>query len=831
MASPPDDDVPLDEALAAARPTEAPGLLLAKSSVAAQLFGAAAPGFGRFRVLERLGGGGMGVVYSAYDPQLDRGVALKTVHVPRQSQELALREAKALAKLSHPNVVSVFDVGIEQGHVYIVMELVRGKTLRAWVSDQPALAVVDAYRQAALALAAAHDGGLVHRDFKPDNAIVGVDGRVRVVDFGLAIESEVAGGVAGTPMYMAPEQAAGAPATPAADQYSFGVSLAEALPEPRPAWIEAILARARAEEPAKRFPSMHEVVRALGRDPARRRRLVAAGVAVALVGATVVSFAIGRSASSPVEPCGGGAEEIASAWAPEAQHAQLARIAALSSYGRDLAAQLEGRLATHREQWIANLRGACLAHRRGEQSDALLDRRIACLDRGRAALAAVGELTRTATVDTLPELAQAASELPVPDACADVAALVDDVEPPMPAIAPQVAGLRRELARARIQIAAGHFAEARAIGDGAAAAARILRYEPVVAEAQLVSGHALVQLGDQTGAITTLGDATTRGLANGLDAIGIEAWARRAYIEGTSDAGTSALAGVELIDALASRSRSAFAHALLANNIGTVQLARSDPSAARKAFEEALRYARTVQGPGAVELVNVRTNMALVVDDPAERDRLFADARAELARLLGPDHPETLLAEWNRAMKTMTSVHEARAYLTSVCTRDLLHPSLGPRTAVCWVELAELGQAEGDLGAARTAIERAIVLGAATNDETPETSGYALLWRGDAAGAIRVFERGLVAMPEERGELWFRTYTRAKLQLGLARALITVPDPVEARSVITAALDAFTRIAREQHAAAIDRKLAAAQQLNDSLTSRARATSTGTTTP
>src|SRR5262245_5620971 len=165
-------------------------MLLAQSRIAAALFGTTAPGFGRFRVLERLGGGGMGVVYAAYDPQLDRGVALKTVHVPKQSQELAVREAKALAKLSHPNVVSVFDVGVEQGHVYIVMELVRGATLREWIKERAVSDVIDAYRQAAQGLAAAHDGGLVHRDFKPDNAIVGGDGRVRVVDFGLAIEQE-----------------------------------------------------------------------------------------------------------------------------------------------------------------------------------------------------------------------------------------------------------------------------------------------------------------------------------------------------------------------------------------------------------------------------------------------------------------------------------------------------------------------------------------------------------------------------------------------------------------------------------------------------------------
>jgi serine/threonine protein kinase len=228
------DDAQLIAALADARPIDSPALMLARARVGGALFGAAV-GLGRFRVLDRLGGGGMGVVYAAYDPQLDRGVALKTLHVPRVGRELALSEAKALARLAHPNIVPVFDVGIEGEHVYIVMELVRGKTLREWVKGKSQREILDVYRQAGHALAAAHGAGLVHRDFKPDNAIVGTDGRVRVIDFGLACEAATDATTvatrqaAGTPRYMAPEQAAGAPVTAAADQYSFGVSLDEAL--------------------------------------------------------------------------------------------------------------------------------------------------------------------------------------------------------------------------------------------------------------------------------------------------------------------------------------------------------------------------------------------------------------------------------------------------------------------------------------------------------------------------------------------------------------------------------------------------------------------------
>src|SRR5215510_14448118 len=205
-------DHPIDDAFAGARPGDPAGMALARARVAGALFGTTAA-LGRFHVLEQLGRGGMGVVYAAYDPELDRRVALKMVNVPSGGRDIAVAEAKALARLSHPNVVPVFDVGVVEDHVYIVMELVRGSTLREWVKDKRPRDILGAYRQAGEALAAAHASGLVHRDFKPDNAIMGSDGRVRVVDFGLACEATTEDGasparVGGTPRYMAPEQAA-----------------------------------------------------------------------------------------------------------------------------------------------------------------------------------------------------------------------------------------------------------------------------------------------------------------------------------------------------------------------------------------------------------------------------------------------------------------------------------------------------------------------------------------------------------------------------------------------------------------------------------------------
>ncbi len=270
---------------------------------------------GRYEVRDKLGAGACGAVYAAYDPKLDRTVAIKVVlprsHGPATSveQERLLREAHALAKLRHPNVVEVFDVGVEphakRPSVYVVMELVQGRTLAEWIEqDRPSPdAVVDAYRQAARGLAAAHEAGVVHRDFKPANAMVTVGGRVKVLDFGLARDELYAGTTAptpeldvsqsgdhvvsgsltrtgvvmGTPRYMAPEQHVAEVATPASDQYALCVSLWESLvgrPPFEGADIRELAAAKFAGSPA-RHPALPRrvydvLVRGLSREPERR---------------------------------------------------------------------------------------------------------------------------------------------------------------------------------------------------------------------------------------------------------------------------------------------------------------------------------------------------------------------------------------------------------------------------------------------------------------------------------------------------------------------------------------------------------------------------------
>ena len=214
-----------------------------------------ATAIGRFLLLRKLGEGGMGEVFSGYDEQLDRKVAIKLLHAayaPEETQKRMLREAQALARLSHPNVVAIHEVGQLDDNVFVVMEHIDGMTLRQWQDESPRSVseILDAYAQAGRGLVAVHAAGMVHRDFKPHNAMIDREKRVRILDFGLAhargaVASDDAGkprvsnalasqltaegAISGTPAYMSPEQFAGDVIDARSDQFSFCVALYEAL--------------------------------------------------------------------------------------------------------------------------------------------------------------------------------------------------------------------------------------------------------------------------------------------------------------------------------------------------------------------------------------------------------------------------------------------------------------------------------------------------------------------------------------------------------------------------------------------------------------------------
>ncbi len=317
------------------------------------------PKVGRYEILAPIGAGGMGVVYAAHDPQLERKVALKMLRPsglpgvsPQQLRARILREGRAMARLSHPNVLAVHDVGEFQDHVFVAMELAEGGTVASWLRERPRSwrEVLDVFLAAGRGLAAAHAQGLVHRDFKPENILFGGDGRVRVTDFGVAQLTAVpgselltagtpeAGGptlsltssaLVGSPAYMAPEQMRGEHADVRADIFSFCVSLYEALYGERPfagetvadlqravsesefrrppggtrvpAWIRRALLRGLRAEPEERPQTMEALLASLSRPRRRWAPLFLAGMGLLAAALGLVWYFVwpGRTQPAP----------------------------------------------------------------------------------------------------------------------------------------------------------------------------------------------------------------------------------------------------------------------------------------------------------------------------------------------------------------------------------------------------------------------------------------------------------------------------------------------------------------------------------------------------
>lgn len=489
------------------------------------LFGEAKrPSLQRYALLEKLGEGAYGAVYSAWDPRLDRKVAVKVLH--GGATEALEREARALAKLSHPNVVGVHDVGESGDTLFLAMEFVDGLPLSSMDTKKSGWRkVVATYRQAAAGLAAAHDAGVVHRDFKPANALLGRDGRVRVLDFGLARAGIALGAddgpmvqtrAGGTPRYMAPEQHRGDPVDARTDQYCFCAALWEALyaepaftgetiadlleakarapSEPSaskaPTRVARILQRGMAPAPEDRFGSMRELDAALGRTLQRRTQ------ALAGVGLTAVALVTGIGLGRTDRPC-------SDSDTPPARWTRPTRTALADAFARTGVphAEATGRTTTDvldrwTGRWGEARRDACMQHERGLQSAEGLDLRSRCLDAQRERFDALLDVLLDADATVVDGALKAASGLPSPGACSDVEALRDR-HPIPPDQRESVEVARATLARGRAELEAGHFTQAAELAtpvhDRCLGAE--LEHPPVCVEARLILGDAVASLG------------------------------------------------------------------------------------------------------------------------------------------------------------------------------------------------------------------------------------------------------------------------------------------------------------------------------------------------
>ena len=548
---------------------------------------------GRYVVLEELGSGGMGVVYAAYDPELHRKIALKLLRSGKSDESARLvREGQAMAQLAHPNVITIYEVGSVGENVFIAMELVEGKTARTWQREARRhwRDVVQVFVQAARGLAAAHCAGLVHRDVKPGNILIGDDGRVRVLDFGLAyapvnasegghegVEQTISslgsdassdtlsgpltqtGKVMGTPAYMSPQQHAGRPTDPRSDQYSFCIALFEALYGQRPfvgdtanelkrrkwtgeisspvaevrvpGWLHRAVLRGLSLDPDKRWPSMEALIEQLERDPGRRRARLGGA---ALLGVGLIAGGVGLQ-SVGADTCSRSDEELVGVWDAERGAEVEAAIRGTGVvYAKTTWERVERGLEAYAASWVAAHRAACEATARHEQSSTMADRRVACLDRRRDELrATVGVLAQTDAA-SIKSAVSAVGNLRDVERCSDPAYLMASVAPPAaPDIARRVEEIRSALADADALDAAGRWEEGLVVARPLAEQAEATGYGPLIAEVAYRQGRLEERAGSFEDARRSLSKAYFTALGVGDDRTAVVAAAALVIV--TSD--------------------------------------------------------------------------------------------------------------------------------------------------------------------------------------------------------------------------------------------------------------------------------------------------------
>jgi tetratricopeptide (TPR) repeat protein/predicted Ser/Thr protein kinase len=542
---------------------------------------------GRYLLLRVLGAGGMGVVFSAYDDELDRKVAIKVLGGRADDgttgRARIRREAQALAKLSHPNIVQIYEVGEEDGQIYLVMELIDGDNLRDWrtLEERGWRAIVACWIDAGRGLAAAHRAGLIHRDFKPDNAIVGRDGRVRVVDFGLARSGEardgsisassrvfhssksnnsnisgasddttltVVGTLLGTPAYMSPEQHLREPVDHRADIFSFCVSLFEGLYGERPfagrgkelagailrgeiretpadsdvpQWVRRAVLRGVDPDPDRRWQDMESLLAALADDPAIRRRRVAGLAGVAIAAALIGGLVREAADEAPPDPCAEAGASIDGIWGDEEAAAIAATLRDTGLAHADATwSHAQVKIDSYVDAWRATSRAACEdTHVHHRQSDELLDRRHACLREREREVAALVRSLAEGGAEAVDNAVDAAEALTPLSRCDADLLLHDRVAPPPDeATAAEVEALREELARIKATADAGRPREVVDAAAGAVAQAESLDYPPIRAAADLRRGLLQQKIGDDSGCEASFLSAWYAALAGDDDA-------------------------------------------------------------------------------------------------------------------------------------------------------------------------------------------------------------------------------------------------------------------------------------------------------------------------
>ncbi|MBV1860552.1 MAG: serine/threonine-protein kinase [Nannocystaceae bacterium] len=805
---------------------------------------------GRFELRKRIGEGGMGVVFSARDPELDRDVAIKLLHSEEQDEDRAnrlLREAKAMARLAHPNVIAVYEAGTEDGQVYLAMEFVRGLDLRAWLLKEPRSwrTILSLLIDAAHGLAAAHAAGLVHRDFKPENVLVTEDGRAKVADFGLArpaqsgVSTETeettqgtasrpletltkTGVVLGTPAYLPPEALEGGPTDARGDQFSFCVAAYEALvgrrpfagkslqelqasirrgevrpmptDRPIPRALRRLLARGLQPRPEDRHPSMRHLVRALQAQQTRRRTRVLAAVGSGLLGL----FAV-QAWPEPASECTGAPAVWAETWSLERGVTMAASLGSSAPPSADSTAKQVGDIIdAYGERWVAAHRDTCMATRvRGEQSLDVLDLQMACLDVRRDSVGALVDSLMSPNGAAVDRAVVAARRLPAIDTCraVDTRGWIEPL-PDDPQLREQVLQLKADLSRAHVLADLDQRDAAQELYTSVQAGADALGYRPLMAQAR----NAITEGSPATKATRdivyeALFHAEASGYAEGARA----AWTRLVTMHAYN--GEYAEADRAASHALALLERTGGAPARLAELLNLrafAQVEQSNFDLAVMLMEEAVETIEATgdEPPDLASHLNSLGTIYTLAERNEDALQTYERAYALMLTSVGKDQEGIahVMMNLGRVAARLDRLDESNAwYERSLATYDRIGASQSLRAVFA---LNNLGQNYGDQGQyaeAIATIERALAaqiqnVGKEHRMLVRMRRGLSQVYldAGDLPKAIDECEHALQIAEATFGDEHDETASTRR-RLGLI--LLTASDPVRARPLLERALE------------------------------------------
>jgi len=721
---------------------------------------------GRYVIIERLGAGAMGVVYKAFDPELDRAVAIKLLlgdgsRKGAQGRSRLQREAQAMARIAHPNVIAVHDVGTVGERVFFAMELVDGEPLGAWLKrTKPEVAeVLNVFRKAGAGIAAAHAAGVIHRDFKPDNVLVDKEGRPRVLDFGLArqgadraedsgsgahpevsssfdVQLTRTGAVMGTPAYMAPEQFAGSPSDERTDQFAFCVALHEALTGARPfrsssfatlsaavvrgerahtpaadaldPAVLAVLDRGLQTSPDARYASMTALLDALSPTERSPAGLILVGVAV-LATATAAAYGLGKKNAAPEpepEPCADAGAAMDALWTGERRQSVLSAFERSGAFnGASMGERVVKVLDKHAATWSeASGRSCAMAGHERVFTEELAFRSAQCLGGSLAAFEDTLDSFDSVDVVGVQSSLSAAEHLPDSVSCNAVSWLELQVGDPQD---PELRAALSEVSPTISKASDSRHANARSCLEQLSTVeprVRELGFGPEIARMLAVRAECELRAGDPSAAAKTRERAFEAALAAADDITALKVSSTTAHVLATTtDDFAAAETWLRRAEALLRRhdvKRSAYLVPVL--NVRGILAAR--------------------QSQTEVALGHFRRVAELALEDPAGADRYLAG-----------------MANVGATLANAERLDEAAAALRE--SVEFADEHWGPRhekAATSQAKLAQVLARQGRYQQARTAHVKALEALRAADDGPRLALAYALL-------SLGVVERNLGA--------------------------------------------------------------------------------------